>query len=362
LKRAGEQVVEARALALTLRDRPTGHYPVTYPADSFTLRNPHLIKTYSVSDLLEYEAAFAVVVDRSPNRAVRAAHAALNVARSVGDEPNPSAQYLRATCRGRAARIVHQTLAWSEPTEGLAELQAALLAEEEEPVLLYLMRGHRANLHRLFSGLEAERFAYRDMFAEIGVREPTVARPAMFRAYRPLLPGDHAEALRRLNAGVAVARLPVHEQFAASRALRDHDHSEDVRYPITNFFVRTLESSVTSVLTSRAELVTAAVAIACERFRQKNGRWPRALDEIPKSVLSAVPTSPFDGQPLRYRVYDNRVAIFCRLAHETLRWNEPPEFEDLDAPPGIAFGVRLWNPDSRAQPPKPPDPPPADPE
>lgn len=355
LKAAAQASVEARTLALRLRDLPVGHHAVTFPADSFTLASPHLGKADSTAVLLEFDACVAVVVDGDPNRTVRAAHAALNVARSIGDEPTAHAQYTRIACRNRAARITTQTLAWSSPTEGLAELQSALLTEAEAPVLLDAMRGHRANMHRLFCGLAAERFEYRDVLRSAGVPEPGFARAGMFRTYRPLLPGDHAEALRRLTIGVAIAKLPSHEQYPAARTAFEDEDSNDLRYPLSNFFVRTLDSCVTSVLISRAELTTAAVGIACERFRLLHDRWPTELSEIPKSILPTVPVSPFDGTALRYRVLDDRIAITCRLAHETLRAGESLKFEDPDAL-GLTVGARLWYPKCRAGPPKPTDP------
>jgi hypothetical protein len=208
-------------------------------------------------------------------------------------------------------------------------------------------------MHRLFCGLEAERFQYRDIFQPIVVREPWPAGPGEFRLYRPLLPGDHAESLRRLTAGVAAARLPTHEQYAAARVTRGNE-ADRLRYPITHFFVRTTDFSASNALISQAELITTAVGIACERFRQLHGRWPQPLSEIPKSILPALPRNPFDGGPLRYCVLHDRIGICCRMEHETLRWGEPPEFEDPQVP-GITIGARLWNPKFRAQPPKPPD-------
>jgi len=351
LKAADPPSAEARTIALALRDLPTGHFPVTFPADSYTLLHPHLSKALSVSVLLEYDACFAVFVDGDPNRAVKASHAALNVARALGDEPTLGAQCVRSTCRSRAARSIIQTLAWSRPTVGLADLQEALLAEAAEPLFLRAMRGHRADMHRFFSGLEAGRLTYRDVVGSVGIREPWLARPEGFRAYRPFLPGDHAEAMRRLNAAVAAAKLPPHEQFAAVVALRYAD-TNDFRHAISNTFVRHIDSTATMMLVSRAELETTAVGIACERFRLVHGRWPRDLAEIPNTILPALPRNPFDAQPLRYRVFNDRLAIWYHAAHDTLRCGEPEEFGEPDEP-GITIGVRLWNPEFRASPPKP---------
>jgi hypothetical protein len=199
-------------------------------------------------------------------------------------------------------------------------------------------------------GLEAERFDLRAVYAKFHAHEPELAKPAAFRAYRPLLYRDHAEFLRRLTAGVAVAKYPPHEQRAAARELCPFDRDEH-RSPIPFWLVPDILASVTGVLQSRAELVTAAAGLACEQFRLKHGRWPRDLAELPEPP----PVSPFDARPLVYRVFPDRIAIFCRLADEHLRWVEPPEFEYPEVP-GISIGVRVWNPSARAQPPKPPKP------
>jgi len=355
LKAAGPPVEGARALALELHDLPHGHYPVEFPPDRFDMFGSHLGKAMNAANLLEYDAAVAVLLDRDPNRAIRAAHATLNVARSIGDEPTLGSQYIRMLLGGQAARIAMQTLAWGEPTEGLAELEAELLKEADAPLFLYAMRGHRANMHRLFLGLEAGRFTYGDVFTRFESHKPALARPDVFRAYRPLLPADHAEALRRLTAGVAVAKRPPHEQLAAAYALRAA-HSDDFRYQITRQFVYNIDSTATNALTSRAALETAAVGIACERFRIARGRWPHDLSDL----VPAVPLSPFDARPLRYKVGGDRVAISCRAEHHWLHQAARQEFDDPDTT-GLTVGVQLWLPRSRALPPKPKEPEPEQP-
>lgn len=359
LKAAGPQSAGARAVAIRLRDLPHGHYPVEFPPDRFELYHPHLGKAHAVANVLEYDATVAVLIDRDPNRAIRAAHAILNVARSVGDEPTLGAQYTRMTLASSAARVAMQTLAWSTPTEGLAELQTELLKEANEPRLLVLMRGHRANLHRLFRGLEQERFTYDSLFVSFESHAPALRRPEVFRAYRPLLPGDHAEALRRMSAGVAIAELPPHEQYDAAYALRA-EHSDGFRYQITRQFVPPLHQTVMNALTARAALEAAAVGIASERFRQAHDLWPNDPKELVPAFLAAVPPSPFDARPLRYKVTGDRLAISCRAEHPAIHQAPHDEFDDPGTP-GQTVGVQLWLPPSRALPPKPKEPEPEKP-
>src|SRR5207302_64130 len=52
---------------------------------------------------------------------------------------------------------------------------------------------------------------------------------------------------------------------------------------------------------SRAQLRSAAAAMAVERFRRDRDRWPGTLDELVPAYLKAMPLDPYDGQPLRMR-------------------------------------------------------------
>lgn len=47
-------------------------------------------------------------------------------------------------------------------------------------------------------------------------------------------------------------------------------------------------------------LAGAKLAVACNRFQRKQGRWPAELPELVPEFLSAVPRDPFDGAPFRF--------------------------------------------------------------
>ena len=50
-----------------------------------------------------------------------------------------------------------------------------------------------------------------------------------------------------------------------------------------------------------AQLRTARVALAIERYRLASGRLPDALTDLVPTYLDAVPIDPFDGNELRYK-------------------------------------------------------------
>jgi hypothetical protein len=51
-------------------------------------------------------------------------------------------------------------------------------------------------------------------------------------------------------------------------------------------------------------------ALAVIRYHRQHDRWPTSLDELVGTFLERVPTDPFDGQPLRYRLQDDGFVIY----------------------------------------------------
>src|SRR5262249_4979768 len=148
---------------------------------------------------------------------------------------------------------------------------------------------------------------------------------AAFRAYRALLPGDHAKTLEILTAYCAAAQLPPHEQLAALKAVPiPKGPPDEFRYILTRLLIPACEKVGEADLRCRATLLSAATAIACERFRLKNNRWPRELAELTPAFLPAVPTNPFDGKPIGYRTFADRIAVYCFWANAPLKIDDLP--------------------------------------
>ena len=239
-------------------------------------------------------------------------------------------------------------LAWSEPKQGLAELQAELLAEANFPWLLTGLRGERGMIDKLFQGLESGAITFRDLGGLGGDGEGSMKKFA-FKLYKGLLPGDHAKALELLSAYIAAAKLPPTEQVAAVKAIPLPPRPpEDFRYMVALMIVPATAKIAEASIRIRADLLAASAAIACERFRIANGRWPTSLAEIPKAILPEVPTDPYDGQPLRFQRFEDGIAVYSvgDGKEETVmrrRGNGDPLSH-------IGQGWKLWSPEHRALP------------
>jgi len=55
---------------------------------------------------------------------------------------------------------------------------------------------------------------------------------------------------------------------------------------------------------------TTLVAIALTRFKRERGRWPDQLEQLVPTYLASVPLDPNDGQPIRYKLIDNRPLVY----------------------------------------------------
>jgi len=289
---------ETAALRSTARDRllkpellakPGGYYPIEIAEVPFATLLPHAQKVRELAGVLGYDANLAAL-EGQPDRGLRAARAELLIARSIGDEPFLISQLIRMACARMAMQSALQVLAWRKPKEGLAELQQELLAEAEFNGLLAGLRGERGIVDATFEGLRSGKFPLN----KLGGDTDAGGGPGgaiSFQLYRGLLPGDQAKSLELLTAAVRAAQLPPHERLAALNAIPiPPGPPDEFRYLMTRLLVPAWLKVADAGIRNRADLLSASVAIACERYRLANKRWPDSLEAIPKSILPEIPT------------------------------------------------------------------------
>src|SRR5262249_4671995 len=112
--------------------------------------------------------------------------------------------------------------------------------------------------------------------------------------------------LSNYNQLVEAAKLPAEQQDARfAQIAPPASMSVLVRmvYPVFNKIVAASQRS-------QAQLRCALTALAVERFRLREGRWPENLSALAPGYLQAVPLDPYDGQPLRYRQLSTGVVIY----------------------------------------------------
>jgi hypothetical protein len=298
---------------------------------------------------LQWDALAAAHAGR-PSDAVRSARAALGTGRAIGDEPFAISQLVRIACVGVACRATERMLGLCEPNEGLAELQIELTREADVPRLYYSMLGERAATHQMFLLFESGGI---DQFGGppgVAAGNPGLLARLSSWTIRPLRREEHAICLTMMSDFVEASRRPFDEQRSACRAV-PLPADGDSRYVFTLLLVPAIEKTIDASLRCRGELLAVAAGVACERYRQRTGRWPASLEEIPKDILPAVPTDPFTGKPVIVRRVANGILVYSVGPDER---DDGGRFEELSDTPGGRktrdFGIRLWDGDQRRRP------------
>ncbi|HZY90394.1 MAG TPA: hypothetical protein VFE78_36570 [Gemmataceae bacterium] len=335
---------EARALTAL----PHGRYPIAYQGLVYETLLPHADKVRQVSHLLTRDALRHE--QRSDlNAALASCRASLNAARSLGDEPVALSQLVRTACVINTCQALERALAQGEPPPGgLTVMQGALHGEDGFPDMLVAARGERAALHATFSALESGAVPP----SRLESKPPNWLDYLYGPATRIKFREAHPAMLEPMNRFVEIARLPPHEQDAAERQLDSELRGLKRSDPLAVLFIPALQKVSQAACRKHAYLRCMEVALAAERYRQANKKWPELLDNLCPDLLAAVPLDPFDGQPLRYRRLEDGVMIYS-VSHdgEDNGGNLDPAHP---MQPGVDVGCRLWDVKHRRRPPRPP--------
>ena len=146
-------------------------------------------------------------------------------------------------------------------------------------------------------------------------------------------------SLRHWTERVELAKKPPTDQHAGQAKLKANEKPPS---QVVTLFLElgALGMNLPRAFQRREALFRGAiVAVAAERFRLRNGRWPLEAKEIDAALAGALPTDPFDGSPLRFRRLDDGLVVYSIGANGR---DDGGNLGDrgLDAPD---FGFRLWD-------------------
>jgi hypothetical protein len=356
LEKVKPAVEEARKLA----GLPAGRFPAVPPEHALSGSSSPDYEQHPrrVANLLLADAAL-LAQDQQLDVALVSGRGILNAGRALGDDPLLVAHLVRIACRHLTVVTIERILAQGQPSESALRASQQLLEDEEQqPLLLYGLRGQRAWLHEQMGWMEAG-----DLKRLSG---GAVASNPWWAPFLQMMPGAgwmkeaHARLLEVMTEAVEIAKLPLDEQ---ADKLRDLDTKvKTTANPSQGpgqFFVAQPLTLVVKVadacVRSRAQLRCAIAALAAERYRLAHHQWPDSLERLVPEFLRQVPVDPYDRKPLRYQRLQDGVAIY----------SVGPDGKDdggkLDrknpVAPGTDMVFRLWNLDRRRQPPAPPEPP-----
>jgi hypothetical protein len=106
------------------------------------------------------------------------------------------------------------------------------------------------------------------------------------------------------------AQLPLHKRQEAVNAIDTRLQSTSQIHILLHAIMPALSRITTINLRNIAQLRTARLALAIERYRLAAGRLPEALTELVPSYLDAVPADPFDGKEMRYKKLETGFVVY----------------------------------------------------
>jgi hypothetical protein len=294
LKRASKCLILAREMVRF----PNGRGPSLVPDDDQTMKTdtPDYLPILKVAKALSPDLRVRVF-DGDLSGGLQNVSAILHMSAALADEPWQLPQVLRGSLDWLAVENLETLLAGGEVSDQeLAQIQKELEAELAATKCLKAIRGERAQLDDLF-----ERFQYQGAAQnpKVMVKDGTLdsisqrLQDAQRQADLPFL---RARGLRLMNEYQRLATLPLDRRLGEISEFesRNVDESFDL-WPSRSSTALFLKDEIDQ----GALLNCAVVAVAMERFRLANKRWPETLEQLTPKLLNSIPVDPFDGQPLR---------------------------------------------------------------
>lgn len=349
LRKALSKREEAVALAVSLKDMPRGRAPLTLTPDAISTLLPYAQESRDVVHLLQLDNERRLH-DGAPGDVPERVRAMLHSGASLRDEPFLISQLVRLACRTVAARQVERSLGMAElRDEECRQLADHFAMERADNLMLSGVRGERAAMHLMFTNLSAGRVdlaeLYRHVEGRTGAAGSLVIRGGAM-LYGPRVFEDHANFLRWSNRACTIAALPIHKQ-AAEWATYDKEFKAFVaesRGSLRNLITVLLMPAIAKVSEAarrdQALLACVETALAAERFRLANKRWPATLEELTPKYVKEVPIDAHSGKALLMTTTEDGIVIYSTGSDGV---DDGGRTLDVRPKAGTDFGVRLWN-------------------
>jgi len=304
-----------------------------YPVDATFALNillPHLSKLKKMAILAEMETA----LDAEEGRAeqwLEPVELQLKLAGTLDDEPILLSHLVRNSIVRIAAKSAERSLNRISPgDEACRRLQAAFTRAGGTNLLPLALAGERAMAIPYF------RMSWKEM-RSASQSDGTSSQPQEPQRYsgKPCFPlwltgfleRDLSFYLQSMEKGISLAALAPPESLAMSNYMNSVGAVAEKRFYFdSGMLVMGLSKVTVQEATLQANTRLAATAFAVERFRLAKGRLPNSLAELAPQFLDAIPTDPFDGQSLRYRLLARGYIIYSVGADgQDDGGREPPE-------------------------------------
>jgi hypothetical protein len=316
------------------------------------LQEPDLLETplkdrqllRHAGQILVWKCYLSISADQ-PNEGLVYCRSILGNGRTLNDDPLLLCQLVRLAQNMRAVECLQRILANHQRFEKLEEVQNDFRDCLSVEGIRYALRGERVIMDQVFENIDKGSLPLNLITKNDSV---SFFEDAIWKHYRKYIPEQRAFQIQVYNNLVKSSEMPYPLRaermecvLAPFRDMTSYDR----------LLVRSLFPAIDKI--DQAEqrgqslLSCAVVALACERFRIANDRWPNDLPEIPKSILPEVPNDPFTGGPLMMKRTEFGLNIYSTSKDGI---DDGGEVLDAKMEPGTDIGFRLYDPAHRRKP------------
>jgi hypothetical protein len=287
---------------------PESRYPVDYTPGPGTFL-PHLGKLKKLAVIVRYKS-FLESESGDTTNAVFDIENLCGMSQTLDQEPDMIAQLVRIALIAIAENSLEHSFNISSLNESeLAGLASAFSQAEKTNLMRKALIGELALNAPVFQLVRSRPKSAVELvegaqqvggFSTHTLDFWLIREPGFFRA-TGFWDRDFLFYLNTLETNIALDNFPPPKSLVAADNFKKVDETVGRKnYYLSKMFLAALSSAITKEASSFACLRTSIAAIAVERFRLAHGRLPENLNELVPQFLSAVPSDPFEGAPLRY--------------------------------------------------------------
>lgn len=322
-------------------------YPLDLSAGA-AAQLPHLANIKTCAQLLGRDAVDNAARGKF-DQATQDVLDGLRLAQSLEQEPLLISQLVRVSAYSLLQSALEEAVGLKAfPDERLAQMQSALL-EQEDTIGPSLMRAFVSERCLAISLFRMPLADFERLVAGSGTNF-SFGSSAQFDQYRKSSLGQ-ADLVCCLDyfsnwLAVVVAPFPANLELAAQWSPQADAQIAEARakgYRVASLMLPSLNSSIERAADCVAQLRAARTALAAERYRLAGtSALASPLAQLVPKYLPAVPSDPYDGQPLRYKKLSPKGYVVYSLGRN--RQDDggipKPPGGKADGPYDLTFAVR----------------------
>lgn len=335
---------------------PSGRFPLDWTTPAIQVMLPDLSYLREYSRIARLTALFAAI-DRKQAAAADWIVVQFRLAGSLDGEPILISRLVQMAIERQAGVSLEECLAVSE----FDDRQLSALADEldrrlRRAAIIPALLGERAVFVDTCECVLTGKLTARDVVNLDGQTTiwPTLARLPVWLVRKNQIMGTSIHT-RMIDAGEDIAALRTAALAAEAEVMGLSN-----LYVVAKIMMPSLTRAITLHAKTIAALRTARAAVAAERFRLSEGRWPQNIEELIPGIepserlaqsdhraieLPAAIVDPFDHQPLRLRFTEEGLIIY------SIDENLLDDNGDVTPRPGttktLDLGFRLLNRENR---------------